>query len=166
MAIHTRRNSLRYPGWDYSQPCSVFVTICTAYRQPLLGEVRSGEMILSAFGNRVHQRWLELPKRFLSITLDTFVVMPDHFHSIIHIGVIDSVQDQTGMGDVVRSFKVSTQNDFRNGLKSGAWGPYDRLLWQRGFHDRIVRSDLELATVRAYIDANPDRYSFNKDNDL
>ena len=38
-----RRNSLRYPGYDYAQPGAVYVTICTYERQPLFGAVDQGQ---------------------------------------------------------------------------------------------------------------------------
>jgi REP element-mobilizing transposase RayT len=122
-------------------------------------------MIVSAFGDRVRRRWLELPKRFSSIDLDTFIVMPDHVHGIIHVGAAGTPGESADIGDIVRSFKISTQNDYRHGLGQGAWEPFDRLLWQRGFHDRIVRSERELVAIRASIEANPARFSDHEGDD-
>jgi len=45
-------------------------------------------MILSELGNYLQNEWLKTPdiRPDMNITLDEFVVMPDHFHAIIIIG--------------------------------------------------------------------------------
>jgi hypothetical protein len=41
--------------------------------------------------------------------------------------------------------------------------PYNRVLWQRGFNERIIRNSRELDIVRAYIEANPGRAQERQD---
>src|SRR5438105_10987667 len=43
-------------------------------------------MRLNAAGQVARQCWRGIPKHFSTVTLDTFVVMPDHMHGIIVIG--------------------------------------------------------------------------------
>src|SRR5256886_13503555 len=43
-------------------------------------------MRLNAAGRVASQCWCGIPKHFPTVTLDTFVVMPDHMHGIIVIG--------------------------------------------------------------------------------
>ena len=62
------------------------MTICTKDRLCLFGYVGEGRMRLNNAGNKVHQIWEQLPKRFPSITLDGFVVMPD-------INILDEMAD-------------------------------------------------------------------------
>ena len=78
-----RRNSLRYPGYDYAQPGGVHVTICTEHRQHLLGIVRDGEMTCSAAGVAAIETWDAIPARFPTVMVDGSVVMPDHLHGIL-----------------------------------------------------------------------------------
>ena len=78
-----RRNSLRYPGYDYAQPGAVFVTVCTAGKQRLFGSVEDGQMIHSPSGAMVAIRWQAIPDRFPDVDIDAFVVMPDHIHGIV-----------------------------------------------------------------------------------
>ena len=82
--IHHRR-SLRLQGYDYSQPAIYFVTIVTHGRESLFGEIESGEMRLNDAGQIVWDVWNSLPARYPEIALGTAVVMPNHFHGIIHV---------------------------------------------------------------------------------
>jgi REP element-mobilizing transposase RayT len=40
-------------------------------------------MVLNDPGKMVEKWWIELPHKFPDITLDTYVIMPNHFHGII-----------------------------------------------------------------------------------
>jgi REP element-mobilizing transposase RayT len=154
-----RRNRLRYPGYDYAQPGTVFVTICAAGRQPLFGSVVDGVMAYSAAGAMVRSCWLRIQDTYPGMGLDTFVVMPDHVHGVLHPGSDPASEaSQTTVGDVVRWFKTATIRAYGDGVTQDGWPPYDGRLWQAKFHDRIIRSDAELATVRTYIEANPMRW--------
>ena len=76
------RRSLRLAGFDYSRPGAYFVTICTLDRVSFLGEIRDGSMRLSPAGEIVRASWETLPGRFRDVTVDAFVVMPNHIHGI------------------------------------------------------------------------------------
>jgi putative transposase len=80
-----QRRSIRLKGYDYAQPGAYFVTICTADRQPILGEIVNGAMRLSAAGRIVEQEWRRLVRHFPNIRLDAYVIMPNHLHGIIVI---------------------------------------------------------------------------------
>ena len=49
------------------------------------GEMIRGEMHLSGIGHIASQMWYEIPDHFPFISLDAFVVMPNHIHGIIII---------------------------------------------------------------------------------
>jgi REP element-mobilizing transposase RayT len=154
-----RRNRLRYPGYDYAQPGAIFVTLWTEDRQSLFGSVDEGRMVMNAIGEMVDACWHWIPSRFPAIGIDAWVVMPDHLHGILFPGS-DPIQQEpsSSVGDVVRWFKNATIRAYRDGVRTEGWEPYDRHLWQDKFHDRIIRSEIELETVRAYIVGNPGRW--------
>ena len=58
----------------------------------------------------------------------------------------------------MRSFKSATTVEYGRLVKSGPRPRYDKILWQRSFHDRILRDDRALENARAYIKGNPDRW--------
>lgn len=52
-----RIESIRLPGYDYSQPGAYFITIVTHNRQCLFGEIVNGEMRLNEYGEIVRDEW-------------------------------------------------------------------------------------------------------------
>ena len=161
MGIHRprRRNSLRYPGYDYAQPGAVYITICTHERQHIFGKVEDGVMAHSPAGLAVIARWEAIPGRFPTVGIDMVVVMPDHLHGIVFTGTDpDTEAGRATLGEVVRSFKASVYSDYGRGVKRHGWPRYDGALWQPNYYDHIVRTDAELATIRAYIEGNPGRW--------
>ena len=78
------RRSIRYKGYDYTQPGAYFITLVTADHLTLFGEIAFGEMQLNKLGNLIRSVWLRLPK-FFPIQHDEWVIMPNHFHGIIWI---------------------------------------------------------------------------------
>jgi putative transposase len=78
--IHHRK-SIRLKGYDYSKNGAYFITICIYNSECLLGKVVDGEMILRK-----------------NVQLDNYVVIPNHFHSIIVIcrGVLQYAPQEEG----------------------------------------------------------------------
>jgi REP element-mobilizing transposase RayT len=62
-------------GYDYHNAGAYFVTICTKNRECVLDDP-----IINAI---IHDVWYALPKWFLTIALDEFVVMPNHTHFVV-----------------------------------------------------------------------------------
>jgi REP element-mobilizing transposase RayT len=157
---HRRRNSVRYPGYDYAQAVVVFVTVCTSGRQTLFGVVIDQAVSLSPAGELVHDTWQRVPERFPGVLLDAWIVMPDHLHGILVMGADpDMPFSPDTTGDIIRWFKSTTVAGYRKDVVEGGWTPYDRHLWQRGYYDHVVRNDTDLDRVRRYIAANPARWS-------
>ena len=80
------RHSIRLSGHDYSYVGVYFITVCTADRQHLFGEVENGRMVLNEVGEVASRCWRDLPQHFPHAHLDAWVVMPNHVHGIIVIG--------------------------------------------------------------------------------
>jgi REP element-mobilizing transposase RayT len=79
--------SARFQGHSYNYG-AYFITICTQNRIPYFGEIIQGQMHLSELGKVVQQEWL---KTFeirvdMNLTMDAFVVMPNHFHAVLWVG--------------------------------------------------------------------------------
>jgi len=160
-----RPNSIRLKDYDYSLAGAYFVTICIPNRDCILGRIEDGTMILSEYGRIVDDCWDDLPKHYDHIILDQFIVMPNHVHGIVILTDTVSVgvgfkptptQRVHGLSEIVRGFKTFSArriNELRNtqGCK----------LWQRNYHDRIIRNEIELKPIREYIYNNP----INWDND-
>ena len=89
------RRSIRLKGYDYSQSGMYFVTICVnvgahlcvrphlRVRPHLFGKIENGEMTLNDAGKMIEKWCVELSHKFPDILLDTYIIMPNHFHAII-----------------------------------------------------------------------------------
>ncbi len=80
-----RISSSRKENWDYSWTASYFITICTQDKKHYFGDIKNGEMILSEIGKLAHSFWQEIPLHTKYVTLDAFIVMPNHIHGILNI---------------------------------------------------------------------------------
>jgi REP element-mobilizing transposase RayT len=90
------RRSIRLKGYDYSRPGAYFITIVAQDRACLFGKVVDGVMHLSEVGQIIAESWQWLAAQYDYVTLDAWVVMPNHIHGIIVI--TDQGGDDGGRG--------------------------------------------------------------------
>ncbi len=148
------RKPTRARGYDYREPGPYFVTICEHRRQNRFGEIQDAEMRLSAAGEMVWRAWHALVAKFPTAGFDAFVAMPNHVHGLVIVGA-DDVPNNPSLSTIVGWFKTMTTNWYVHGVRDNGWPSYDGHLWQRSFHDRIVRNDAEMDRIQAYIANNP-----------
>jgi len=79
------RRSIRLKEFDYASEGGYFVTLVTAQRRLLFGEVADGVMCINEFGKIAREEWFKTQKLRPNVELrdDEFVVMPNHIHGII-----------------------------------------------------------------------------------
>lgn len=75
--------SNRLRGWDYSGNGHYFVTIVTAGRENLFGDIQNGEMILNEMGQIVYDEFFKSFEIRNELFLGAFVLMPNHLHTIV-----------------------------------------------------------------------------------
>lgn len=80
-----RIESARKPHHHYASKNIYFITICTKKKLQWFGEIKNGEMQLSAIGEIVRQEWLKTFELRQGIATDAWCMMPDHLHGIIRI---------------------------------------------------------------------------------
>jgi len=157
--MQPNRKSQRKKDYDYSQPGYYSVTICTQRRSCLFGTIQNGEMPANDAGQMVRDTWYEIPTYYPGIELDVMQIMPNHLHGIIiiHAGGLS-------LSDVIERFKSLTTKRYIGGVKNNGWHPFPGKLWQRSFHDRIIRNETELNHIRTYIHNNPLQWEFDENN--
>ncbi len=79
------RHTIRLKDYDYSQEGAYFITICIQNRQCLFGDIKDGNMFLNQAGEMVRSVWENLPRRFVHVISDEYIVMPNHIHGVIII---------------------------------------------------------------------------------
>jgi REP element-mobilizing transposase RayT len=174
------RRLLRLKNYDYSQTGAYFVTICTQNRTCLFGAVVDGEMRLNDVGRMVEHEWFELNHKFTAVEADEFVIMPNHCHGIVIItdGVVGAdlrvgpapkgahtgAPLRSRLSTVIQWFKTMTTNKYMRNVKTGTWPPFNGRLWQRNYHEHVIRNEESLNRIRQYIVDNPARWQFDREN--
>ncbi len=169
------RRSIRLKGYDYSRPGMYFVTLCTQNRECLFGEIVNSEMQLNEFGKIVDEEWRRSPEIRNEIELDEYSVMPNHVHGIITIIGSTNVGafgerplnvdpnpprlKPKSLGSLITGFESSVTRRINQIRKTpGA------KVWQRNYHDHIIRNEKELNIIRAYIRNNPKNWHKDAEN--
>ena len=138
------------------------MSICAYNRECLFGEIESGLMRLNEYGEVVVSEWLSSAEVRLEIECGEFVVMPNHFHGIVHIvGVYGNtpmsrdeqqrvcVHDgaychtplrspSRNVGAMVRGFKGAASRRI-NEIRDTPGAP----VWQRNYYEHVIRDDAD-----------------------
>ncbi|MBR3848737.1 MAG: hypothetical protein IKM21_05555 [Oscillospiraceae bacterium] len=154
-----KRKPTRFSGYDYSTPGAYFITICTHNKKCLLSNIVGAihelpENKLTQYGAFVKQIIEMLPCRF-NVSIPKYVIMPNHIHLIVEIyddnekrAIRESpLQCRRSVIDKMVGFlKMNVSKKFHNENA-------DRI-WQRSFHDHIIRGEEDYKKIWAYIDTN------------
>ena len=126
-------------------------------------------MRLSHYGRIVDQEWKISAKIRREITLDAFVVMPNHIHGIIFIE--ESAVGATGGSPVRSGPRRRSLGSFLSGFKSATTKRINDLqrtpglsVWQRNYYEHVIRNEQSLDRIREYIANNPARWDFDREN--
>jgi len=146
------RKNIRLEGYDYSQNGCYFVTICVKDRCKLLGKIAPVgahivRPLLSNMGKTVEQAVNNIPIYHDSVKIDKYVIMPNHIHMILAI--------DRGNG---RTLFAPTVSQIVKQCKEYITKQIGCSIWQKSFHDRIIRDDEEYENAWQYIDENPARW--------
>ena len=148
-----KRKPTRLKNYDYSQNGYYFVTICTHKKQKILCDI-VGEGLcalpqikLTTIGNIVKESIKYIEKSYNNITIEKYIIMPNHIHIIV-------AQQSGGHGDPPLQVY-----DIIGRFKSFTDSKYDGTLWQRSFHDHIIRGEKDYLKIWNYIDTNPQKWN-------
>ena len=164
-----KRRSIRLPRYDYSSKGVYFITICTHQHLCIFGDIIDGQMQLNAAGRKVQIYWSDIPEHFPQVSLDEFVVMPNHVHGILFMKdapvgaknfspLQQSLQPRgtsKTVGSVIRGFKIGVTKWVRKNTTI-------QNVWQRNYWEHIIRSEPELKGLREYIRNNPKRWTLDR----
>ena len=151
-----KRKSPRFQGYVYSTAGAYFLTICTFSRRNLFwidgyenAHQSTYPECLNTTGQKVKDLVALVAKGFDSLTMHNFVVMPDHIHLLVQIEGFQ--ENQTKITDFIAVLKSLISKEIH---KIDA----NIQVWQRSFHDRIIRNDHEMERINLYIEMNPENW--------
>ena len=151
------RKSNRLKDYDYSQAGYYFITICVSDGNDLLGDIVAGQLSLSEYGKTVKLEIEKIPTVRKECIIQKYVVMPNHIHMIVQI-VGDDGNRPAERADCHLPLQKSISNMVQ-GLKGAVTRRLGFSIWQRSFHDHIIRDEAEYQRIWLYIDENPQRWN-------
>lgn len=152
------------------------MTVCSRNRECLFGDIvgatgRSPALQLNAYGNIVRDEWVKSAVIRNEITLDEFVVMPNHIHGIIFI--IRATGRSPLQNNSLSGPKPRSIGAFMAGFKSSTTKQINIMrttpgisVWQRNYYEHVIRTDDELNKTREYIINNPMQWELDEENPL
>jgi REP element-mobilizing transposase RayT len=173
--VHHRR-SIRLPAYDYASTGAYFITIVTKNRECLFGDVVAGKLRHNPIGDIVSAEWARTGVIRAEVNLDVFVVMPNHIHAVVHLRAVGAhgraplrtveasdppYRAPRSLGSLVAGFK-SAATSAVNRQRGTPGAP----VWQRNYHERVIRSPAELIGIRRYIVDNPENWADDSENPI
>ena len=143
-----KRKPTRIKEYDYSTAGAYFVTVCTKDRKQILSSIVGGDahiapcVRLTQYGKIVDKYIKNEPQ------ITHYVIMPNHIHMIIEIdGPMWASVPTKSVISIVRSIKILTTKEIGHSI------------WQRSFHDHIIRNEKDYKEIAEYIENNPAKWA-------
>ena len=129
-----KRKNPRLKGFDYSSPNYYFITICTFEKKCIFWENGS----LNLWGKIAVEGIENIPKHFPMAEVNHYVVMPNHIHMILVLK-----EGSSSLSHIVGSYKAYISKKI-----------HQEKLWQRSFHDHIIRNQKSYEKIWNYVENN------------
>ena len=138
------RKSPRLKNYDYSQNGAYFLTVCSINRECIFSRIVADRVV------GIVDRYIrKIPEVYGGITVDNYVIMPNHVHILLAVGGVPGSARPT-VSRVVSALKRFSNRDAGEAM------------WQASFYDHVVRGVGDYLTRWNYIDENPARWYYGK----
>ena len=158
-----KRKRNRLKDYNYSSNGAYFITICTKDRKNIFWQKEHPDFVgediilpfdsirLSMYGKIVEEAINAIPKYYPHIELLQYVVMPNHIHMILFIPYDSGrmISSPTSILTVVGQMKRYASKKIGMGI------------WQRSFHDHIIRDKNDYEKIAKYIYENPIKWQYD-----
>ena len=151
MEIYNRKTT-RLKNYNYNTPGYYFVTVCTKNKQKILCDivgtgVLDGPQTIMLKGGKIAEKHIENIKNFYSyIKIEKYVIMPNHIHMIVVIDTYGRTQFAPTLSRVIKQFKGSITKQI------------GKSIFQKSFHDHIIRDQADYLKIWNYIETNPAKW--------
>ena len=168
------RKHPRLKSYDYSLPGYYYVTIHAEKGAPSLSAIwqdviiaREGQrmpgrprIILTESGEIARQQLVALEKRFPMVSIDKYVIMPNHIHVILRILELSAgASPRPTLMDMIGTYKSLTTREINR--RAGFSG---RKVFQSSFYETVLRNEKAYQACWTYIDENPDKWLLNPED--
>ena len=154
-----KRKPTRLKDFDYSSEGAYFITVCTHNREKILCDIVGGDVLdapknteLLSCGKIVEKYINELNEFYYGINVDKYVIMPNHIHILLFVS-------ENGASRTSPPTKQhSSVSQFISTLKRFVNKEIGHNIFQRSFHDHVIRSEKDYLKIWNYIDTNPAKW--------
>ena len=157
-----KRKRLRLPHFDYSSPGAYFVTICTRDRRCILSDITVGALHeapeahvqLTPIGLIVQAVIEALPSRYPDLAVVHFVIMPNHIHLLLQINEasLRANQSRSLLAQAIGFLKMNSSRRIHQKYP-------DLVIWQRSYHEHVIRNEKDYQEIWNYIEGNPSKWA-------
>ena len=160
---YIKRKPTRLKEYDYGTPGAYFVTICTKDRCELLSEIIVGDGVLdipknklTEYGKIADKHINQMDAFYQHISVDKYIIMPNHIHLILSVKEFKNC-DGNGMSGTPSPTNM-TIPQFISTFKRFCNKEYGKPLFQRSYHDHIIRNKEDYRKIWEYIEQNAERW--------
>jgi len=172
-----QRKPNRLIDYNYAQNGAYFITICTKDHLNLFATINGTttavgaatcrpytchphisppHIELSDIGQIVDLSINNIPQKYSCVSVNTYVIMPNHLHMILIIEKDNGRQNNSGRQVAAPTVTVQTIIGHLKRFVSMQCG---FSVWQKSFHDHIIRDDLDYRRIAQYIADNPYKWT-------
>jgi len=151
------RKATRLKEYDYSQNGAYFITVCTHNKEKILCDIVGDgvydipKSLLTTYGNIIDKYIIKMNNDLKDVTVDKYVIMPNHIHLIL------KVHNNAGCRQAP-SPTNATIPKFMSLFKRYCNREIGYNIFQRSFHDHIIRDYTDYLKIWQYIDTNPAKW--------
>ena len=158
-----QRKPNRLKDFDYSSDAMYFITICVQGKECILSQIVGDGALdvpintLTEYG-KIVEKYIVSGNRTECIRVDNYVVMPNHIHLILSINKNRTSVDSSGTS---RAPSPTNQliPHFISTLKRFCHAEIGFKIFQRSYHDHIIRNEKEYIKIWEYIENNPAKWN-------
>ena len=155
-----KRTRMKY--FDYSRNGAYFITICTQDRKQILSTIaKNNEQInvgegsslplLTDYGKILKHNIELINEKYENVMPTQYVIMPNHVHMILTIMYENGRENPSPtVSTVVGWLKYQTTKEINHTCKCTG-----NKIFQRSFHDHIIRNSDDYDKISKYIYENP-----------
>lgn len=163
--------------WNNYNGGIYFVTICSHEKRHIFGKIFDEAMILSKVGITARKCLTDIPKHHSAeVEIWNYVIMPNHIHILLYVGAqyiapaganvntgclkpprhgegCENDHFNSMLAIVIRTFKAAVTRS----LRAQYIAPLQ--VWQRSFHDHIIRDRQAYENITNYIETNVENWA-------
>lgn len=160
--MNIRKNN-RLEFYDYSQNGAYFITICTRDKQKIFWVDNKSQNSVGAVIGRPNDKLNniglivkfgieQISVHYPNTIIDKYVIMPNHVHILMRIEN-DEING--------RPMTAPTISRIINQFKGYCTKQIGYPIWQKSFHDHVIRDEADYQRIWQYIDTNPIKWELD-----